>query len=120
VQRIDPQPRLTDRTGVSDEVEVVGGMRAADGMCRPATYNFFVFVAGRFAGVLSPLPMTSRLDGSAGAVRLRLPQLTAEFARYASSDPLCCASSHVTVGYRIDRTPAGPVVLPGEVRNSRP
>jgi hypothetical protein len=95
-------------------------MRGADGMCRPATYNLFVFVGGRFAGVLSPTPMTSRLDSSSGVVRMPLPLVTTEFARYASTDPLCCPSSRVTVRYRIDRTAAGPVVVPLEVRNTRP
>ena len=31
-----------------------------------------------------------------------LPQITAEFARYAATDPLCCPSSRVTVRYRAD------------------
>jgi hypothetical protein len=50
-----------DQQLVRDDVEVVGGMAAADGMCRPARYNLFVFVGGKFAGVLSPTSMTSRL-----------------------------------------------------------
>jgi LppP/LprE lipoprotein len=100
-----------DQQLVRDYVEIVGGMRNADGMCRPATYNLFVFVGGQFAGQLSPTHMTSRLDSSSGVVRLPLPTITAEFARYASTDPLCCPSSHVRVTYRIDRTPAGPVVV---------
>jgi hypothetical protein len=109
-----------DQQLVRDGVEIIGGMRAADGMCRPAQYHLFVFVDGHFAGALSPTPMTSRLDGSSGAVRMPLPLLTAEFARYAPSDPLCCPSSRVTVRYRLDRTPAGPVVVPVEVRTTRP
>ena len=101
-----------DQQLVREDIEIVGGMRGADGMCRPATYNLFVFVGGRFAGVLSPTPMTSRLDSSSGVVRLPLPIITAEFARFTSTDPLCCPSSRVTVRYRIDRTAAGPVVAP--------
>jgi hypothetical protein len=108
-----------DQQLVRDGVEIVGGMASADGMCRPADYNLFVFVDGRFAGVLSPTVMTSRLDGSSGAVRMPLPQLTAEFARYTPKDPLCCPSSRVTVRYRIDRTPSGPVVTPVDVRTTR-
>jgi LppP/LprE lipoprotein len=108
-----------DQQLVRDGVEVVGGMSGADGMCRPANYNLFVFVDGRFAGTLSPTAMTSRLDGSSGAVRLPVPQLTAEFARYSPQDPLCCPSSRVTVRYRIDRLPAGPVVVPVDVRTTR-
>src|SRR5207344_2195153 len=41
-----------DQPLVRDDVEIVGGMRGADGMCRPASYNVFVFVGGRFAGLL--------------------------------------------------------------------
>jgi len=109
-----------DQQLVRDDVEVIGGMRGADGMCRPGVYNLFVFVGGTFAGVLSPAPMSSRLDGSSGVVRLPLPNITAEFARYTTTDPLCCPSSRVTVRYRIDRTAAGPVVLPVEIRTTRP
>jgi hypothetical protein len=109
-----------DQQLVREDVEVIAGMGGADGMCRPATYNLFVFVGGRFAGVLSPMPMTSRLDSSSGVVRLPLPGLSAEFVRFATTDPLCCPSSRVTVRYRIDRTAAGPVVAPVEVRNTRP
>ena len=82
---------------VRDDVEIVAAMQDADGMCRPSQYNLFVFVAGRFAGQLAPASMTSRLDGSSGSVRLPLPNITAEFSRYTSDDPLCCPSAHVTV-----------------------
>jgi len=109
-----------DQQLVREDVEIVGGMKGADGMCRPSMYNLFVFVGGRFAGVLSPTPMTSRLDSSSGVVRMPLPVITAEFARFTSTDPLCCPSSRVTVRYRIDRTAAGPVVAVLEVRPTRP
>jgi hypothetical protein len=109
-----------DQQLIKDDVEIVGGMRRADGMCRPSLYNVFVFVGGRFAGVLSPTPMASRLDSSSGVVRLPLPAITAEFSRYTETDALCCPSSRVTVRYRIDRTAAGPVVAPVEVRTTRP
>jgi len=108
-----------DQQLVRDDVEVVGGMRGADGMCRPTSYNLFVFVGGRFAGVLSPAPMGSRLDSSSGAVRLPLPNVTVDFARYTSTDALCCPSSHVRVTYRIDRAAAGPVVVPTEIKTTR-
>jgi len=104
-----------DQQLLRDDVEIVGGMRVADGMCRPASYNIFVFVGGRFAGVLSPVPMTSRLDSSSGVVRVQPPAVTAEFARYTSTDPLCCPSSHVRVTYRIDRSPSGPVAIATQV-----
>jgi hypothetical protein len=95
-----------------DDVEIVGGMTGADGMCRPTGYNVFVFVGGRFAGMLSPALMTSREDGSSGAVRLAPPEITVEFARYTPRDPLCCPSARATVRFRIDRTAAGAVVVP--------
>jgi len=104
---------------VRDDVEIIGGMSGADGMCRPAEYNLFVFVQGQFAGLLSPTSMTSRLDSSSGVVRMALPVVTAEFVRYGSTDPLCCPSSRVSVRYRIDRTAAGPVVAPVEIRAAR-
>lgn len=109
-----------DQQIVHGDVEIVGGMREADGMCRPLAYNLFVFVEKRFAGTLSPTLMSSRLDASSGVVRAAPPLVTTEFARYGPSDPLCCPSSRVTVRYRIDRTPAGPVVVPEEIRTTRP
>jgi hypothetical protein len=108
-----------DQQLVRDDVEVVGGMRGADGMCRPTAYNLFVFVGGRFAGVLSPAPMGSRLDSSSGAVRLPLPNVTVDFARYTTTDPMCCPSAHVRVTYRVERAAAGPVVVPADVKATR-
>ena len=109
-----------DQQLVRDDVEIIGGMRAADGMCRPMSYNVFVFVAGRFAGTLSPTIMNSRSDSSSGVVRVQPPTVTADFSRYTSSDPLCCPSSRVTVRYRVDRSPEGPLVVPVEIRTTRP
>ncbi len=111
---------LFDRELVRGDVEAIGGMAASDGMCRPAAFNVFVFVAGRFAGTLSPLPMSSRTDGSAGAIRL-LPNetITAEFARYQNSDALCCPSSRIAVTFRISRNAGAPVVTPVSSRTIR-
>jgi hypothetical protein len=109
-----------DQQLVRDDVEIVDGMIGADGMCRPAHYNVFVFIGGRFAGALSPVPMTSRLDGSSGAVRIvSRDVITAEFARYTDKDPLCCPSSRVTVRYRIDRSGSQPVIAPTDIRTTR-
>src|SRR5215207_4666872 len=44
--------------------EILNGQSAADGMCRPAQYQTFVFVSGTFAGTLSPILMDSRVDGA--------------------------------------------------------
>jgi hypothetical protein len=109
-----------DHQLVRHDVEIVGGMGAADGMCRPLAYNLFVFVAGRFAGTLSPTPMDSRLDGSAGVVRAAPPLIAADFARYASGDALCCPWSRVTVRYGVERAPTGPLVIPQDIRTTRP
>ena len=108
-----------DQQLVRDDVEIVGGMRAADGMCRPETYQLFVFVGGRFAGTLSPTPMNARQDASSGVVRLAPPVISTEFARYSKTDPLCCPSSRVTVRYNIERTGEGPLVVPTEIRTTR-
>lgn len=105
---------------LQDDIEIIDGMTDADGMCRPVTFNVFVFVGGRFAGTLSPEPMTSRLDASIGAVRIvSTDAITAEFARYKAADPLCCPSSRVMVRFRIDRTGPDVVVTPVEVRTTR-
>jgi hypothetical protein len=108
-----------DQQLVREDVEIVGGMRAADGMCRPVMYQLFVFVGGRFAGTLSPAPMTSRLDSASGVVRVALPVISTEFSRYTKADPLCCPSARMTVRYRIDRGDKGPLVVPVEVRTTR-
>lgn len=107
-----------DQRLVQGDIEIVDGMIAADGMCRPLGYNIFVFIGGRFAGTLAPAAMNAREDSSSGAVRiLGADSLSAEFVRYTQNDPLCCPSSRLTVRYRIDRT--GPVVVPVEVRTTR-
>jgi hypothetical protein len=109
-----------DQQLVQDDLEIVDGMTGADGMCRPTGYNVFVFVRGRFAGTLSPDLMSSRLDGSSGAVRIvGAETISAEFARYTDKDALCCPSSRITVRYRIDRSGTQPVVVPMDVRTTR-
>jgi hypothetical protein len=114
--------RMFDRQIAEGDVEIVGGLAGADGMCRPMDFNVFVFVNGRPAGSLSPQPMMSRTDGSVGgAIRLAADgTIDAGFSRYTDKDALCCPSSHVTVRYRIDRTAAPPVVVPVSVRITRP
>jgi hypothetical protein len=113
-----PQLHL-DRELTQGGVEVLGGFAAADAMCRPVAFNVFVFVDGAFAGTLSPAPMSARVDGAAGPVRILSDgQLTAEFARFLPDDPLCCPSSRVTVSFRITRG-RPPAVVPLEVRRTR-
>ena len=101
-----------DRKLVEGDVEIIAGLSGADGMCRPLGFNLFVFVGGQLAGTLSPIPMSSREDGSAGSVRLAPDgTIAAEFARYTEKDALCCPSGRVGVRYRIDRG-ARPLVVP--------
>ena len=113
--------RMFDRQIVQRDVEIVGGLAGADGMCRPTQFNVFVFVNGQLAGALSPSEMDSRTDGSiGGAIRLAEDEtIAADFARYTGVDPLCCPSGRVTVRYRIDRTASAPVVVPVRVQPTR-
>lgn len=111
--------RLGDRPIVERDIEIVGGLSAADGMCRPMEFNAFVFVSGQFAGTLAPQPMQSRADGSLGAVRTpAYDSIDADFARYTGKDALCCPSGRVTVRYRINRTTTPPVVILGHIRSA--
>lgn len=82
-------------------VTVVMAMASVDGMCRPNQYNAFVFVNNRFAGTLSPDPVSSRTDGAFGKIQLFKDAMTAEFARYTSNDPLCCPSQTSMVSYSV-------------------
>ncbi len=92
---------------------VVRALSGYDGMCRPLGYNVFVFVDGQFAGTISPDTMDSRTDGS-GDVSFfgAKDSISAEFARYAATDPLCCPSRNSSVFYMVSRTPRGPVLVP--------
>ena len=110
-----------DREIVQRGVEIVAGMAGADGMCRPVDFNVFVFDGGALVGTLSPLLMTSRSDGAIGAVRLAADEtISAEFARYADRDALCCPSGRVTVRYRIERKGPRAVVVPVSTSATRP
>jgi hypothetical protein len=116
-----PQPHL-DRRLISNDVEdieIVAGFSALDAGCAPAAFNLFVFVGGRFAGTLSPGSMTPRRDASVGPVRFVNDGISAEFARYKPGDADCCPSARVAVQYRIDRSAAGPSVVPVTVRTTR-
>lgn len=104
---------------ISGDLEIVGGMTAADGMCRPLQYNLFVFVGGRFAGTLSPVLMDARADGASGVVRIAGGAIRVDFSRYRGDDPLCCPSAHVEVRYRVDRADDTAVVVPVELRATR-
>jgi hypothetical protein len=97
-------------------VTIVKGMSGQDGMCRPLGYQEFVFVDDTFAGTLSPTPMDSRADASGDLTSLQsADRLTATFQRYRPSDPLCCPSVQQAVTYRIERSDAGPLLVPERV-----
>lgn len=109
-----------DRPMASGDVEIVAGMREADSSCSAVTFQLFVFVGGRFAGTLSPQPMTTKRDGAAGPVRIAgSDAVTAEFMRFGPGDATCCPTARMTVRYRLDRSAASPVVVPETVRTSR-
>ena len=95
-------------------IYIVAGLVGYDGMCRPFTYQMFVFVDGAFAGTLSPEPMASRTDGAGSFEQFfdGSGRLNATFARYKDTDPLCCPSAQSQVQYCVDRTPSGPVLVP--------
>lgn len=105
-----PQPGSGVTAARDFAVWAAGGF---DGMCRPDSYQGFVFVKGRFAGTVAPRPMGARSDGAA-----RLPpeidkgEVTIDFQRYGRGDPLCCPSRLSKVAYRIVTTPQGPLLVP--------
>jgi len=109
-----------DRQALRGDVEIVAGVTTATENCEPSGLNLFVFVNGDFAGTLSPGAMHSRRDGAIGAVRiLGGDSVTAEFARYASTDTECCPSSRVRVTFKVDRSGAQPMIVPVSVRQVR-
>ncbi len=101
------------------QILVIRGTAGYDGMCRPLQYQDFVFVRGVFAGTLSPQAMDSRTDGALGRVFLQgSSRLTAEYDRYAASDPLCCPSRRTSVVFDIASAP--PVLRPVSASTSKP
>ena len=88
------------------QIRVLLGTAGYDGMCRPRQYQGFVFVRGVFAGTLAPQAMDSRSDGALGQVHLEgAGRLTAQYRRYAPSDPLCCPSRTTSVVFAIASEP---------------
>jgi hypothetical protein len=113
-----PQAYL-DRELIKGDVEIVAAVSGLDGACAPVHYNLFVFVAGSYAGALSPRAMSSGADASAGAVRFVGDGITAEFARYKAGDSNCCPSSRMAVRYHIERSGGRPVVVPLDAKTTR-
>ena len=100
-------------------ITLVGGFLGFDAMCRPVPYQQFVFVDGVFAGTLAPQPMYPRLDGALTETGISAAdRVYAVYARYAPDDPLCCPSGETLLTFTVERTPAGPVVIPDLELNS--
>lgn len=92
--------------------EVVTALSGVDGMCRPLGYQAFVYWEGRYAGTLSPVAMKARTDGALTKIwLLSATRITAEFARYKESDPLCCPTQTSHVTYEVSRDDAPLVAL---------
>jgi hypothetical protein len=109
-----------DRELTRGDVEILAGMTTADEACQPTHFQIFVFVQGRFAGTLSPQPMTAGRDGFAGAVRIiEADTISSEFARFRQGDASCCPTSRMTVRFRIDRAGGQALVVPVDVRTTR-
>lgn len=98
---------------VFGQTTVVTVAEALDGMCRPLKFDTFVFVGNRVAGTLSPGQMDSRTDGYLTNVRLTGEKnLTAEYARYRASDPLCCPYKTEAVTFVIKPDGANFLLVP--------
>jgi hypothetical protein len=99
-----------------ETTSVVEAAAGFDGMCRWAGYQAFVFAGGVFAGTLAPKAMDSRSDGALDEVHLTsAKQFTAQFTRYADSDPLCCPSRTSYVTYSLLHGSRGSVVTVSDV-----
>jgi hypothetical protein len=99
------------------DISVIQGTRGFDVNCRPVTYQLFVFVDGVFAGTLAPEPMLSRADGALVDIGLGVDGVSALYDRYTPSDGLCCPYEQTRVWFAVERTPAGPVVVPKQAEN---
>ncbi|MEB3313577.1 MAG: LppP/LprE family lipoprotein [Cyanobacteriota bacterium] len=116
-----PEDRLVEAAGwslmgaaqVFGKTTLVSGMANADGMCRPLTYQVFVFSGGQFIGTLSPIPMDSRTDGSLVDANLyREDYIGASFNRYQPEDALCCPSGSSRLTYEIKQDNNRSVLVP--------
>ncbi len=96
---------------------VIQAAAGYDGMCRPRSYQGFVFLSGVFVGTLAPQTMDARADGALNRVTLQDDhRLVAQYARYAAADALCCPSRTASVVFQIARNEA--VVEPVSVSTS--
>ncbi len=104
---------LGNPTQVNGDTVVVSVAGAFDGMCRPLKSQTFVFVGSNLAGTLSPVLMDSRTDGALTNVKLTsATTLTADYARYRASDPLCCPWKTQTVNFVIKQKGSNYLLTP--------
>jgi hypothetical protein len=109
-----------DRQIADQGLEVIGGMTDADETCAPSKFTLFVFAGGTFAGTLSPDVMSPKTDGVAATVRITGGDaISAEYSRYARTDPGCCPSARVRVTFKVDRSSPQPVVVPLQLKVTR-
>lgn len=102
------------------EAVVVTAALDFDGMCRPLSFQAFVFLGPDFAGTLMPAGVDARTDGYPTRITLASrDEVIVEYARYAESDPLCCPSAVSIVVFTIRRTGQGAVAEPGQVTTTR-
>lgn len=94
---------LYGATQTFGRTKVISALSGFDGTCRPLGFQAFVYWKGRYAGTLSPSPMSSGADAALTAVRLESETaIAADFTRYASSDP-ACPSRTSSVFYNLKR-----------------
>jgi hypothetical protein len=99
-------------------IKTIQALSGFDGMCRPVDFQEFVFVDGALAGTISPGLMSSRTDGVGQVEWLGERVVLATYRRYQPSDPLCCPSASTSVSFRVDRGPAGPLLVPESARTT--
>ncbi|EAZ92569.1 hypothetical protein CY0110_23421 [Crocosphaera chwakensis CCY0110] len=104
---------LANAAQIYGSTTIITGMTDADGMCRPMNFQVFVFTDGKFSGTLSPIPMTSRTDGSLFKVDLyRESMIDASFNRYLPTDAQCCASRESRIFYQVNTNTDAPFLVP--------
>lgn len=93
---------LTGAAQVFGNTAIITTAEGFDGMCRPLKSETYVFVGNKLAGGLTPGPEDSRTDGSVINVNLYSESdLSAEFARYKTSDALCCPYKTERIVYKV-------------------
>lgn len=96
-------------------VTMIEAAAGFDAMCRFSPYMVFLFVDGVYAGTVTPVQTWPRGDGALASASLGAGgAVFATYLRYDEADPLCCPREMIRVAFAAERTPDGPVMLPGE------